>query len=201
MKSKLKKILSYMPFVLLAITLLLIMQLGYSLANGEVPTIFGKSIAYVPTPSMEDEIMAGDMIIIDTRFDEVYEGDVVSFYANVDGKRVSITHRIQEINGDYFTTKGDNNDLIYDWETDINKENIIGVYRGSRSAFIGGIYGALFSSNFNILFLLIILIFVVIMVLEAINIIKQIQEHKQNDEKEKMIKEAKEKLREKEDDA
>ncbi|QLY40080.1 signal peptidase I [Hujiaoplasma nucleasis] len=201
MKRKFKKILSYMPFVLLAITLLLIMQLGYSLANGEVPTIFGKAIAYVPTKSMQDEIMAGDMIIIDTSYDQVYEGDIVSFYANVDGKRVSITHRIIAINGDVFTTKGDNNDIIYDWEKNISKDNIIGVYRGSKSAFIGGIYGALFSSNFNILFLLIILIFVVIMVLEAINIIKQIQEHKQKDEKEKLINEAKEKLREKEDDA
>ena len=199
MKTKLKKILSFLPFIILGLTILLIFQLGYALANNEVPTIFGKAISYVPTKSMEDEIMAKDMIIVDTDFDEVNSGDVISFYANISGNRVSVTHRIISTDGVVFTTRGDNNDLTYSWETDIPIENIIGVYHGQRSAFIGHIYGSLFAGDFNILFILIILIFVIIMGLEVVNIVKNIQDAKQKEEKEKMIEEAKQKLLENED--
>jgi len=199
MKKKLKKILSYSPFVLLLITMILIIQLGYSLAQGDVPTIFNRAISYVPTPSMEDEIMAGDLIIVDTNYDELQTGDVVSFFTEVNGRKVSITHRIVEINGDVFTTKGDNNNQIYSWERDVPIEDVIGVYEGQRSPFLGSLYGRLFSSRVNLMFLLIIGIFIVIMGLEVFNIYKTLLEKKQKEDKEKMIEEAKQKLKEDED--
>jgi uncharacterized membrane protein len=112
---------------------------------------------------------------------------------------VSITHRIQEENGLVFTARGDNNDITYEWETDVPMEDIIGLYKGQRSALIGSIYGLLFAGNINILFIIIIGVFFVIMVLEVFNIFRVIQEKKQTEEKEKMIEEAKQKLKENED--
>jgi len=179
--------------------MILIIQLGYSLAQGDVPTIFNRAISYVPTPSMEDEIMAGDLIIVDTNYDELQTGDVVSFFTEVNGRKVSITHRIVEINGDVFTTKGDNNNQIYSWERDVPIEDVIGVYEGQRSPFLGSLYGRLFSSRVNLMFLLIIGIFIVIMGLEVFNIYKTLLEKKQKEDKEKMIEEAKQKLKEDED--
>jgi signal peptidase I len=199
MKQILHKILKFLPLIFLGVVIIMIFQLGYAMANGEVPTIFNRAISYVPTASMEDEIMAGDMIIVHTNVDEFSAGDIVSFHTKINGREVSITHRIQEENGAVFTSRGDNNDVTYEWETDVPMENIIGLYKGQRSAFIGSIYGLLFAGNINILFILIIGVFFVIMVMEFFNIFKVIQEKKQVEEKEKMIEEAKQKLKENED--
>jgi signal peptidase I len=199
MKQTLRKIYKFTPLIVLGLVIIMIFQLGYAMANGEVPTIFNRAISYVPTPSMEDEIMAGDMIIVHTDVDAFEGGDIVSFHTKINGREVSITHRIQEENGLVFTSRGDNNDVTYEWETDVPMENIIGLYKGQRSAFIGSIYGLLFAGNINILFIIIIGVFFVIMVLEVFNIFRVIQEKKQSEEKEKMIEEAKQKLKENED--
>jgi signal peptidase I len=199
MKQTLRKIYKFTPLIVLGLVIIMIFQLGYAMANGEVPTIFNRAISYVPTPSMEDEIMAGDMIIVHTDVDEFKAGDIVSFNTKINGREVSITHRIQEENGLVFTARGDNNDITYEWETDVPMEDIIGLYKGQRSALIGSIYGLLFAGNINILFIIIIGVFFVIMVLEVFNIFRVIQEKKQTEEKEKMIEEAKQKLKENED--
>jgi signal peptidase I len=179
--------------------MLLIFQLGYALARNEVPTIFNRAISYVPTESMEDEIMAGDIIVVHTNQDEYQVGDVVSFIADIDGRETNITHRIVEKDGDLFTMKGDNNDRTYVWETDIPKDDIIGIYKGWRSPIFGYVYGMLFASSVNIVFILIILTFLLIMGFEVVNIINTINEKKAAEEKEKMIEEAKKKLKEEED--
>jgi signal peptidase I len=179
--------------------MLLIFQLGYALARNEVPTIFNRAISYVPTESMEDEIMAGDIIVVHTNQDEYQVGDVVSFMADIDGRETNITHRIVEKDGDLFTMKGDNNDRTYAWETDIPKDDIIGIYKGWRSPIFGYVYGMLFASSVNIVFILIILTFLLIMGFEVVNIFNTINEKKAAEEKERMIEEAKKKLKEEED--
>lgn len=199
MKKILKKIYKLSPYIILAITMLLIFQLGYALARNEVPTIFNRAISYVPTESMEDEIMAGDIIVVHTNQDEYQVGDVVSFMADIDGRETNITHRIVEKDGDLFTMKGDNNDRTYAWETDIHKDDIIGIYKGWRSPIFGYVYGMLFASSVNIVFILIILTFLLIMGFEVVNIFNAINEKKAAEEKEKMIEEAKKKLKEEED--
>ena len=199
MKKILKKIYKLSPYIILAITMLLIFQLGYALARNEVPTIFNRAISYVPTESMEDEIMAGDIIVVHTNQDEYQVGDVVSFMADIDGRETNITHRIVEKDGDLFTMKGDNNDRTYVWETDIPKDDIIGIYKGWRSPIFGYVYGMLFASSVNIVFILIILTFLLIMGFEVVNIFNTINEKKAAEEKEKMIEEAKKKLKEEED--
>jgi signal peptidase I len=199
LKSLLKKTYKLSPYIILAITLLLIFQLGYALARNEVPTIFNRAISYVPTESMEDEIMAGDIIIVHTGENDYQVGDVVSFLTDIDGRETNITHRIIEKNGDLFTMKGDNNDRTYTWETDVHKDDIIGIYEGWRSPIFGYVYGLLFAGSVNIVFILIILTFVLIMGFEIVNLLNTLKEKKDEEEKEQMIEEAKKKLKEEED--
>lgn len=200
MRKTMKKILSFLPFIILGLTIMMIFQLGYALANGEVPAVFNRAISYVPTESMEDEIMAGDIIIIHTKFDSLEVGDVISFHAKIDRKKVNITHKIIEINGELITTQGVNNDSVAAWEMDISIDQVIGVYKGQRSAFFGAIYGSLFAKSFNIIFFIIILVFLIIIVLEIVNIAKAIHDKKLNDEKNLLIEEAKKELKQNEDD-
>lgn len=201
----LKKILTYIPIVILGFSIFLILSLGYSLINNRIPSILNRSILYVQTESMEDTIMAGEIIIINQDYNDLNVGDIVSFRKS-DQLNVIITHRIININisggSRYITTQGDNNNnTTFDWETNFSEELIIGKYSGRKSAFIGSIYKSLFLSNFNIIFVVIILIFFVIIVLEALNIIKTIQDHKIEKEKEQLIQEAKEKITKEKDDS
>ncbi len=105
---------------------------------------------------------------------------MVSFRKS-DQLNIIITHRIVEINGAgdnrIITTKGDNNIVIADWETNFNDDLIVGKYNDQKSSFLVQYIKSLFLSNFNIIFIIIFIFFVI--VLEAINIIKSIQEHKQ----------------------
>lgn len=194
MKKTLKKIFSYLPFIILGLSMILVFQFGYAIARGEIPTIFNRAISYVPTPSMEDEILAGDLIVVHTKFDEIEVDDIISYHTVVNGREISVTHRVVSIDNGLYTTKGDNNGQIYEWEKDIEYDDIIGVYKGQRSHFLGSIYGTLFSSNINVLFILIIFIFIVIFALEIFSLVKTLQEKKTLEEKEKMIEEEKKKM-------
>ncbi|QWB99647.1 signal peptidase I [Mycoplasmatota bacterium] len=199
----LKKFLTYIPILMIGISMVLVLSLGYALINNQIPSILNKSILYVQTESMEDTIMAGDMIIINQKYDNLAVDDIVS-YRKSDQLNIIITHRIVEINqiGDesFITTKGDNNQSIADWETNFSEDLIIGKYNGQKSTFLGSIYKSLFLSNFNIIFLVILFIFVIIIVLEAMNIIKTINDHKLEKEKKLYVQEEKERLRKEKDD-
>ncbi|MDA3931217.1 MAG: signal peptidase I [Tenericutes bacterium] len=203
MNRKVKKIISYIPLLFFGLAILLILQLGYSLANNEVPGIFNRSFLHIKTDSMEDAIMTSDIIIIDQNYDSLSVDDVISFRTTVQNQTVIITHRIvsiDEINNTY-TTMGDNNTSVAEWEIDIEEEQIIGKYTGTKLTFLGQVYDRLFSNRMNMIFIIIILIFVTIAVFEIINITKIIQEKKQLETKDEMIKEAKEKLRKEKDDS
>jgi len=159
-------------------------------------------VAYVPTESMEDEILKGDMILIHTNVDEFSEGDVISFWATIDNQKVSVTHRIVAIDSEgIITTKGDNNEISASWETKIEPDQIIGVYKGQRSHFLGSVYGTLFSGNVNVIFLMIILIFIAVIILEFLNLVKLLQKKKREEEMARLIEEEKQKLLENEDRA
>jgi signal peptidase I len=186
----------------MGLAILLIFQFGYALSKGEVPTVFNRAVAYVPNASMEDEILAKDLIIIHTKYDEITEGDIITFTASVNGNRISVTHKVIAINDGSYTTWGinnkdvDGNPIIYDWERDIEPDQVIGIYKGQRSHFLGSLYASLFSNSFNILFVIIFLVFLAIIILEIINIVKMINSKKLEEEKERLIAEAKKKLRE-----
>jgi signal peptidase I len=179
--------------------MLLIVSLGISLKNNEVPNIFNRAMLFVVTPSMEDTIMVGDLIFIDTNFDELAEGDIISFRRS-DQQEMIITHRIVSINGDLITTKGDNNFISDEWETNFSKDLVVGKYL-TKSGILGSVYEVLFVNSINFLFVLIIAIFLLIGIIEMKNIIKLMSQKKAEEleqEKQKLIEEELKRLKEKE---
>jgi signal peptidase I len=199
MKKVFKKIFYFIPFVFIGLSMLLIVSLGISLKNNEVPNIFNRAMLFVVTPSMEDTIMVGDLIFIDTNFEELSEGDIISFRRS-DQREMIITHRIVSINGDLITTKGDNNFISDDWETNFSKDLVVGKYIG-KSALLGSVYEVLFVNSINFLFVLIIAIFLLIGIIEMKNIIKLMSQKKAEEleqEKQKLIEEELKRLKEKE---
>lgn len=61
--------------------------------------------------SMEPSIERGDLTIVKRQDMHTYEvGDIVSYYAQINGNTEVITHRIHRIGGNVYITKGDNND-------------------------------------------------------------------------------------------
>ncbi|HPE00048.1 MAG TPA: signal peptidase I [Bacillota bacterium] len=199
MKVILRKIFYFLPFVFIALAMIMMVHLGISLKNKEIPSVFNRAILYVITPSMEDTIMAGDLIFIDTNEEEFFEGDIISF-RRPDQQELIITHRIDSIDQDtgLITTKGDNNFDSEDWEVDFSPDLIVGKYVG-KSGMLGSVYEVLFVNSINLLFGLITIVFLLIGVIEFKNIIKLLSKKKEaelEEEKIKLIEEFKETLKE-----
>jgi signal peptidase len=192
MKSTLKKVANIIPYLILLIAFILIVSVVSSIKKGETPTIFGKAVFLVVSPSMEDTIMVGDIIFVDTNPESYHVGDIISFY-KPDDENIVITHRIieiEEIDGvSYYTTQGDNNFETLDWEIDFDEDQIVGKYT-SKSGFIGKIYTAIYSGGISLVFIVIILVFVIIGIMEVFNIIKILSEAKEK----KALEEEKDKL-------
>ena len=91
----------------------------------------------VMTGSMEDNIHAGDYILI-VKQDDYKLGDVVTFTK----EGYYITHRIIKIEGNNVTTKGDANNVE---DATINKSSIIG-----KAVLIGGILNIIINYKFSI---------------------------------------------------
>ena len=75
--------------------------------------LFTYSLSYVPTESMETEIMAGDYVLFQkVDYEEVNVDDII-VYRSEDSKTYGmyIIHRVIEKNDNYLITKGDNNPL------------------------------------------------------------------------------------------
>ena len=199
MKIQFKKIIYYLPFVFVALSMIMMVRLGISLKNKEIPSVFNWAILYVVTPSMEDEIMEGDLIFIDISETDFFEGDIISF-RRPDNQTLIITHRIESINQEtgLITTKGDNNFSSEEWEIDFSPDLIVGKYVG-KSGLLGSVYEVLFVNSINLLFALITIVFLLIGIFEAKNIIKLLSKKKEEEfenEKLQLIEEFKEKLKE-----
>lgn len=204
MKKALNKIANIIPYLILLVAFILIISVASSIRKGETPTIFGRAMFLVVTPSMEDTIMVGDIIIVNTNETEYHVGDIITFYADInnDGTDEAITHRIISINTDtdttLYTTMGDNNTLSNDWEIDFTDDIIIGKYV-TKSGFLGSVYATLFGGGVNLIFLVIILVFITIGVMEVISIVKTVSMAKEKEavkeEKERLIQIELEKLR------
>lgn len=109
----------------------------------EVPSFGGYTPLIVESPSMEDTIMTGDLIISKkVAEDEVKVGDVITFFdPATDGESV-VTHRIIEAvyeKGVFlgYKTQGDNNETP---ELDlVTYDDIIGVWTGKRVPLLGSV--------------------------------------------------------------
>lgn len=114
---------------ILVINVTMIIQ-GY--VNPEkVPSFGGYSPLIVLSPSMEDTIMEGDLIIVKTaQPEDVKEGDVISFFDPDSTGTAVLTHRCIEVVNDNgtlsFRTKGDNNNS--EDPSLAPAENLVGTY-------------------------------------------------------------------------
>ncbi len=72
-----------------------------------IPSVFGKSLLIIATPSMSGSIEAGDAIIIE-KSDSYKVGDIITYFPAAD--KVSVTHRIVRVEGEKYYAKGDANE-------------------------------------------------------------------------------------------
>lgn len=93
---------------IIAILVLVAGTLAYDkfVKKSPIPSIFGKSLLIIATPSMTGSIEAGDAIII-KKSDDYAVGDVITYFPA--DEATSVTHRIVRIEGDKFYAKGDAN--------------------------------------------------------------------------------------------
>ncbi len=88
----------------------------------------GRYIVYtIGSASMEDTINVGDVVVIDKKDKEFEENDIIAFYHN----DVILVHRIVKIYkdayGEYYQTKGDNNETADSWL--VKEKDVVGQYR------------------------------------------------------------------------
>ena len=125
------------PILIMNVTMII---QGY--VNPEkVPSFGGYSPLIVLSPSMEDTIMSGDLIIVKSADpEEVQEQDIISFFDPDSTGTAVLTHRcIELVNKDgalFFRTKGDNNDSVD--PTLAPSQNLVGKYI-TRIPFAGSI--------------------------------------------------------------
>ncbi len=147
-KANVKDVLNKILTVVLVIVLILVAALSFvmiaSSQNDGVADIFGYSpIVIYDTKSMEPDITASDLVIVKAQdHTALKEGDIISFWAFVDGQKTIITHEIVEVvNGGTDTvsyqTQGKNRETnpLRDQDPqnatqqpNIHPEDIIGVY-------------------------------------------------------------------------
>ena len=114
---------------ILIINLILVIQ-GMVNPN-EVPGIGGYKPMMVVTESMEDYIMAGDVIIVkEVDPTTLKVDDVITFFDPLGNGTTTVTHRIIDVindeNGLWFQTQGDNNN-VPDREL-VEADAVVGIY-------------------------------------------------------------------------
>lgn len=104
-KSLYSKIASWIVVILV---LFAVIKVSTQAAKGEIPSLFGLSISNVPTNSMEDKLMPGDVVLFhhDT-FENCKVGDIVVYHSKEN--HIYIIHRVLEKHQTYLIMKGDNN--------------------------------------------------------------------------------------------
>lgn len=118
-KKVLKNILKLLEW-LLFITLIIILFL---VASPLLPTKNYISTHVVSTGSMEPEIKTGSIVFSTLQNQEINKGDIIVF-TSPDNQEITVIHRVMDIEGSEYTTKGDNNDSEDDWT--VYKEDIKG---------------------------------------------------------------------------
>ena len=143
---------------------------------GESPSIFGYSIYYVLTESMEPEIMAGEMILgKSANPQDLQVGDVITYKGETGSlKDKIITHKIIEIDGDSFTTQGVANDFP---DPPIDSDQILSRYVG-KIPFAGKLFSVI-NSKLGFVFLIVTPLCVLI-VNEISIIVKAFKEDKED---------------------
>ena len=163
MKKKVKESIGYIvSFLCLILCLYITIEVIVANTNNRPPAVFGVSVSYVPTESMEPTIEAGDYVMFTkVSFDDVKVDDIVVYRASDDK---FIIHRVIEKTDEYLICKGDNNPLE-DKEV-VTSSMLFGRYvttLGFMQIFTGGI-------NKNLIFFILILIFILMMIMQGVSI-------------------------------
>jgi signal peptidase len=117
MKKAVKIIVNILAWVFLLLALLVTVIVFSAERNNGVSNIMGFMPMTVESNSMSPTFKKGDLIIVKEIDDvnDLKEGDVITYWTHIDGKRVKNTHRIVEIvdkNGtNGYVTRGDNNTI------------------------------------------------------------------------------------------
>lgn len=183
-KKKIKKrtIVTYViSFLCLILCLYIVIEIINANSNKRPPNIFGISVSYVPTDSMEPTINKGDYIMFTkANYDSVGVGDIIIYRSSKD---IFIVHRIVDSGvdskGNYYITKGDNN-TIADTER-VYSNMICGKFITTLSfmaLFNGGI-------NTNIIFGILVVIFVLMIGMQGFSIYMKYKNDKKKEEQEK----------------
>lgn len=97
-KSTWKKILDWVITVIFGGLIVFVGGIKIYQAVSKDPYIFGYQFPVVLTDSMEDKYMVNDMIIVKkVKPEEIKVGDDISFYWNINGAEMSMTHRVKEL--------------------------------------------------------------------------------------------------------
>ena len=133
MKRSLKKK-SPLSIVIDVVLSLVMVLMGVVIVNSVVEkttnkSMFGSHIVWIYTGSMEETIPAGSYVLTkDTKPEEIQKNDIITFIVDdptspINGQQN--THRVVEINGDEFVTKGDAN---IDTDKPIRADQIVAKY-------------------------------------------------------------------------
>lgn len=101
------KLLEWLIFIILIIILFLV-------ASPLLPTKEYISTHVVSTGSMEPEIKTGSVVFSTLKSQEINKGDIIVF-TSPENEEITIVHRVMDIEGKEYITKGDNNDSEDDW--------------------------------------------------------------------------------------
>ncbi len=178
-----KKVIGYIVSMLcILLCLYITIEVIVANTNQRPPRIFGLSVSYVPTESMEPTIKSDSYIMFSyATFDSVGEGDVVVYHNDEEG--IFVVHRIiskDEASG-IIITKGDNNLVEDDVQITKEKNMIYGKYLttvGFMSIFSGGI-------NQNIIFVILIFIFLIMLGMQIFSMFIKGKTESLKEEKEK----------------
>ena len=110
---------------LIVFEVIIIIFLVVSKVQGTPPTLFGHQMYFIRTGSMSPYLEPGD-VIISKKYDggdliAGKDGDVVTYYGNMNGTVELITHRVIEVDGDKVVTQGDFNNVA---DLPITKDDI-----------------------------------------------------------------------------
>ena len=162
---------------LIVFEVIIIIFLVVSKVQGTPPTLFGYQMYFIRTGSMSPYLEPGD-IIISKKYDggELIagkDGDVVTYYGDVNGTTQFITHRVIKVNGDNVITQGDDNNVA---DSPITKNEIeaVMVY---KTVVIDKIYKVI-STTWG-LWLLIFTPIALLIVAEIVSLVKELKKEKE----------------------
>ena len=184
-----------MIIVLVFIITIYLVYLNIKGKNTFYVKVFGLHFDVCETNSMEPTINVGDLVVSVVCNDktEINNGDIITYYYQRVGKQITITHRVIEINDDYYITQGDNREVSIIPDKEITKDKILGkmVFRIPK---IGKIID--FCKTKLGFFLCIVIPLVVLIVIKLLEFIKTKPKYISNSEKEEIIKEYLDKYKE-----